>query len=299
MSIRRTLLTGIIDYAGLFPPAGLDMAATVQRYATHRSGQHAWMLGRLVVPMGRLDELEQCLEEVSSGSYHLEPWRISVIAAPPYDAAMGRVWEFNRRHGVCAGAEVVIDSVEMKADTENEVELAADAVPAGFELYVEVPLTGAPAGLLAAIARSGAMAKIRTGGITPAQIPAAADLATALAACHHAGAPFKATAGLHYPLRSERPLTYETNPPRAAMHGFLNLLVAAAFVTAASLEAEKVRKVLEDDSPESLVFGSDGVAWRGHRLSVVEIRAARRFFRSFGACSFEEPINGLQRLGLL
>ena len=274
------------------------MADVVRRFAAFRNGPHRWVLGRIITPVARLDEFERSASEVLADAYHAEPWRVSVIAAPPLDEAMSRVWEFNGRFGSCSGREIVIDSVEVNAETESAVELAADAVPAGFELFIEVPLTGGSDGLLAAIARSGAMAKIRTGGVTPGQIPAAADLANVLVACHRAGAPFKATAGLHHPLRSERFLTYEASSQRATMHGFLNLLVAAAFVAASSFDAARVTAVLQDDSPESFVFGPDALLWRGHRLGLLEARAARQFFRSFGSCSFEEPIEGLQRLGL-
>jgi hypothetical protein len=52
----RALLSGLVDYAGLFPPAGLDMAGAVERYANHHRGPRAWMLGRFVVPVARLTE---------------------------------------------------------------------------------------------------------------------------------------------------------------------------------------------------------------------------------------------------
>ena len=39
MSAIRALLTESIDYAGLFPPAGLDMASAVENYARYRAGR--------------------------------------------------------------------------------------------------------------------------------------------------------------------------------------------------------------------------------------------------------------------
>ena len=50
----RALLTGVIDYAGLFPPAALPMADAVRNYDAYRNGEHAWMLGRFVVPVPSL-----------------------------------------------------------------------------------------------------------------------------------------------------------------------------------------------------------------------------------------------------
>ncbi len=54
----RALLESVIDYAGLFPPAGLSMRDAVDRFAAARLGPHGWMLGRFVVPAARMNELE-------------------------------------------------------------------------------------------------------------------------------------------------------------------------------------------------------------------------------------------------
>lgn len=53
----RELLRGLIDYAGLFPPASLDVPEAVSNYRAYRSGPHAWMLGRFVVPSARVAEI--------------------------------------------------------------------------------------------------------------------------------------------------------------------------------------------------------------------------------------------------
>jgi hypothetical protein len=48
------------------------------------------------------------------------------------------------------------------------------------------------------------------------------------------------------------------------------------------------------------VLTPDALEWAGHRLAIDEIVEARRGqFRSFGSCSFEEPVAELARLGLL
>ena len=53
------LLAQIVDYAGLFPPADLPMDQAVANYAAYRQDPGAWMLGRFVVPVARLDEFAQ------------------------------------------------------------------------------------------------------------------------------------------------------------------------------------------------------------------------------------------------
>ena len=73
----RALMTGAIDYAGLFPPAGLTMPDAVARFAEYRRGPHAWMLGRFVVPVARLGELGDAVKTVAADGL---PWSVSVIA---------------------------------------------------------------------------------------------------------------------------------------------------------------------------------------------------------------------------
>jgi len=47
---RRELLRGLIDYAGLFPPASLALPDAVRNYQKYRDGPNAWMLARFVIP---------------------------------------------------------------------------------------------------------------------------------------------------------------------------------------------------------------------------------------------------------
>ena len=54
----RSLLTGILDYAGTFPPASLSLAESVAHYAQVRSGAERWLLGRLIVPSASLPEFD-------------------------------------------------------------------------------------------------------------------------------------------------------------------------------------------------------------------------------------------------
>jgi hypothetical protein len=172
---------------------------------------------------------------------------------------------------------------EVKATTEAEI---AEFPPG---VYVEI----ADIGLLDAIRRHGQRAKIRTGGITADAFPAVDNIAEFLRACKAKGIAFKATAGLHHPLRCVKPLTYEPNAPLGAMHGFLNVFLAAALL-------DHAEAILAESDPGAFAFNDDGASWRGHRVSTEEIIAMRRdFATSFGSCSFEEPIADLKELGWL
>jgi hypothetical protein len=120
-----------------------------------------------------------------------------------------------------------------------------------------------------------------------------------MAACLRAGIPFKATAGLHHPLRAEYNLTYASDSPRGLMFGFLNLFLAAAFLQA-GLTEELAERLLEERSLEGFQIDEQSVQWLGHRLTLRDLRRARlQGLVSFGSCSFTEPLEALQALGLL
>src|SRR5690349_16085293 len=54
----RALLTNLIDYAGLFPPASLPLEIVEQRYRAFRASPDHWLLNRLVLPAVKLGEAE-------------------------------------------------------------------------------------------------------------------------------------------------------------------------------------------------------------------------------------------------
>jgi hypothetical protein len=167
-------------------------------------------------------------------------------------------------------------------------------VSAQRPVYCEVALNNLQ--ILDDVNKAGCFAKIRTGGVKPEAIPSPADVAAFITACAESQLPFKATAGLHHPIRAEYALTYEADAPRAMMHGFLNVLMASAFAWHGERNIEPI--VAETDKS---AFNFDELAhWRDKSLSAVQIREARHdFMHSIGSCSFDEPVHELQALGLL
>jgi hypothetical protein len=294
----RLLLEHSIDYAGLFPPAGLAMRPALENYAAYRGGPDAWALGRFVVPAARLEELESAAEGLLPAGPD-DPWRLSVLLGADPAADVRALGELNCRHAAVGAGALVADVVELKADTVGAAEAALSKLPRHLTAFVELPVTRDPADTIAAIARHGAGAKVRTGGVTEDAFPAAADLLRFLRAAVSAGVPFKATAGLHHPIRARYRLTYAPDSPSGTMYGFLNLFLAAAFLRQGMSDTDAAR-LLEETDPASLAFEQGGVTWRGHRLgpeALVDARA--RGLGSFGSCSFEEPIGDLASLRLL
>lgn len=145
------------------------------------------------------------------------------------------------------------------------------------------------------VKKSGCFAKIRTGGLKPDAIPSPAAVAAFIVACADRRLPFKATAGLHHPIRAQQALTYAPDAPRAVMHGFLNVLLASAFAWQGERNIEPI--VAEMDA-SAFAFG-DCASWRDKSISLEHIRDARlNFMHSIGSCSFDEPVQDLKALGL-
>ncbi|MEP7382149.1 MAG: hypothetical protein ABI910_10715 [Gemmatimonadota bacterium] len=292
----RALLSGVIDYAGLFPPASLDLATVAANYAAYRSSDDGWALGRLVVPAARLEELAGLARAIwqhhpmtQGGSR--TPWLISALVGADHGADADRISAFNAAYG----AHACVDSVETKGDAPDVIrELGARF--AALRQFVEIPLGEELETLLHIIGEIGAFAKVRTGGVRADAIPSTAEVARFLRGCADAGIAFKATAGLHHPMRGEYSLTYEADSPRGTMFGYLNVFVGAVRAReGASLE--ELCRVLE--ARRMSAFGRGGLATTDaldvpSRDAIASARAS--FALSFGSCSFREPLDDLASL---
>ncbi|MGH7527730.1 MAG: hypothetical protein ACREMX_13615 [Gemmatimonadales bacterium] len=299
MDAVHILLHGSIDYAGLFPPAGLDMASAVRNYAEYHEGPDAWALGRFVVPMARLGEFDAARSDLLPAQRSSVPWRLAVLVSAAPLEELRALGEFNSRRTAGDTPAASAEVVEVRAESVEAMQRLMPIMPRYLQAYLEIPIDRDPGELVRAIARLGARAKVRTGGVTPEAFPKASDLVRFLRACSAAGVPFKATAGLHHPLRDGYRLTYAPDSPTATMFGFLNLFLAAGFVRTGMADADLAR-LLEDGSVEAFRFGSDGVSWQGRQLDREALRRTRQDgIISFGSCSFTEPIADLRSLGLL
>ncbi|HET7190233.1 MAG TPA: hypothetical protein VFI52_18910, partial [Gemmatimonadaceae bacterium] len=92
-SSLRALVAGLVDYAGLFPPASLDMPAAAARYAEYRASADAWMLGRFIVPVARLNELAAALPAQPD-----TPWTLCVLMGDDLQADARRLADFEAEH---------------------------------------------------------------------------------------------------------------------------------------------------------------------------------------------------------
>lgn len=266
------------------------MEKAVSNYSTYLESSDRFALGRFIVPVSRLEELAREQARVSHG----EEWHLSALVGSDAASEIRQIERFNSQHVGRTRA----DAIEMKIAPGMDISATSALVSKDTELYFEL-LPDDDESLLAAIASCGRRAKIRTGGVIAEAFPAASSIIQFVAACRKLDLPFKATAGLHHPLRCVKPLTYEPSSPTGTMHGFVNVFLAAALLDHGE-EVSKVEDLLDESEVANFDVSDDAIVWRGLKVTSAQMRETReRFAISFGSCSFEEPLSDLRELDWL
>jgi hypothetical protein len=274
-------VSGLFDYAGLFPPAALSLAEAAEEY---RKWWDEPLTAAFVCPSDRLAQLSTCF-----GSDQALP--VAVLLADP-----ARAFE------IPPGLQVV--SLETKAASPAGMKalarLAARLADAGHEPapFVEVLLGEGLSDTLTALAEADLGAKARLGGMTPAAFPTTDDVAAFIVEAVDLRLEVKLTAGLHHPATGEHPISAKDpslGTPR--MFGFLNCVLA--FAAAESLEAPSsvVARILEA-SAEAMRWSEQAVEVCGETISAAALETAREALASIGSCSIHEPVADLTTMGL-
>ncbi|MBX3365458.1 MAG: hypothetical protein KF866_11940 [Phycisphaeraceae bacterium] len=305
----RALLAGLIDYAGLFPPASLSIDRAVEEYARHLRSDDAWMLGTFICPAAKLREFSRAAAMLLPGTHATsgyremtggEPWRISALIGDDLAADLEIVHRFNDHHSVEDHGLAVVATIEMKVQSASDIDRSLDMLPEHLSPFFEIPVDRDCRGMVAALAGEDAAAKVRCGGVQPSMIPPIESVAAFIEACAQAGVPFKATAGLHHPVRSEHALSYAADAPRGVMHGFLNVFLGAALLRAGEIDRRGLERILDETDPSAFRSSENGISWRDRTLDVTRLSQAREHFAiSYGSCSFDEPTTDLRSLGWL
>jgi hypothetical protein len=310
-----TLLDQSLDYAGLFPPASLPMAQATATFGHERQGTASILMGRFVCPITRLGEL--------SDAAHTQARQLRVAAIlrggktageclANLEADLASVAAFPGG----ASDHSSVDTLELKLPPDalagSALRKLLTAVVALLgrqpgttrQVFLEVAPTAALEDQLALVAESAGklrdttgMAlgyKLRTGGSDAASVPAIQLVAAALATARAHRLPMKCTGGLHHPLRGKQAGSDH------ALHGFINLLAAAAIAHNRSVSSAELEEVLAGEEAGHFTFGRAKLSWGSHSLDMAELGAARnQLLVSFGSCFTDAPKAELRRLGWL
>ncbi len=309
----RSLLLHSLDYAGLFPPAALPMAQAAASFAQEQNGRAATLLSRFVCPVSRLGEF------ASAASPMAQPLRIAALlrggkTAGEFLANMESDLASLTAFKASAGPDFIADTLELKLpsdalDTSSLRKILASITALvgrqpgqANQLFLEIAPSPSLADQLAQLAESadllrpttamGLGYKLRTGGNDAATKPSIAQIAAALTAARNCHLPMKCTGGLHHPLPVPAAGTNQS------MHGFINLLVAAALAHCRLAPSEVLESVLAETRAQAFVFGPEAMHWGEFKLSAIELANARaQLLVSFGSCYTDIPQLELQQLG--
>ncbi len=318
----RALLEKLIDYAGMFPPARLPMGEALHHYTRLAKTPEAWMLGRFVCQASRLGELLLTTREQGVP----RPSRIVALGRGGRDSDEFRNnlavdledTEALRRSTYRKSIADVLELIVPPSGSADELSQLLDEVlpvfandklrafleaPSGptwqrdvqtiCQCLVKLKATGWPdlRGLVATTDHPLMVGlKIRCGG---AAIPSVEQLAFFIARCRENRLAWKATAGLHHPLRHRDPAT------QTMVHGFLNVFLAGIFAHVHALDEPQLAALLQEESVDVFRFTDEHIGWRDWSCTVDQVREARAWLPSFGSCSFDEPRDDLRALGLI
>jgi hypothetical protein len=298
----QALLTASIDYAGMFPPCSLALEPALRNDAGYVRSPEAWMLNGFVLPVEQFLPTRQFLSEFDP--LHL----LRVAALGPKTANVGAFLDALDETEVAIRSfskyDVDLISVShlemfLPEDVDHASLKEARAIVRDLPVFWEAPPQRAEK-TIALLAEHNSDEelptfgyKLRTGGVTADAFPSSLEIARAFVTPATHQLPIKFTAGLHHPIRQFR------DEVRTKMHGFLNVLGAAVLAAEHQWNADQAAMMLEDESPGSFLFTDDFFAWRDWKIDTERLRYRRKFVRSFGSCSFDEPRDDLRALNLL
>jgi len=321
----KTFMQGMIDYAGLFPPADLSLDTAIQNYSDYRKSEDAWMLSRFIIPSSRLDELKPYGDTLFREG---EPFAFSVLGKGTETVSefeehlrklIDDVETFHQTHGDRVTTKVLEIKLPREAVFANDTDLLIDLYDETaqaldgsgltpnylfFEGYFEENWKKDIRLVLEAMRshnknfdgdniRETAF-KLRCGGVKAHMFPSVEEIAFALNTARENNVALKATAGLHHPIR------HYADSVQTRMHGFFNIFGGGMLAYAHDLDEDKLIEVLKEEDPEQFSFSKKGFRWKNFSVSGDEIKWLRKTaLISFGSCSFDEPREDLQQLGYI
>ncbi|WP_460459526.1 hypothetical protein [Angustibacter peucedani] len=274
MSTAAGLLRALVDDAAVFPPGNAPLPQAVAEHREHRAAPYAPCVGPLLL---RSTDAAAAAALLSPG----ERLRVALVVRPGSDPSSlpTAVEQLGRDER----AEVV----GLELPVSDPITLRP-VVEVGVPVWLEVRREHLDDDLDAVLA-AGCRAKLRTGGLSPDDVPADDVLARFLVGARERALRVKLTAGLHHALRTEVDV-----PGEGVMlqHGLAGVLLATSLATSVATSGgspEAVAAMLAERDAD--------VLRRGLRaLDAGQVDALRATFVSFGCCGVTDPITELEAL---
>tara|TARA_B100000953_G_scaffold265178_2_gene232704 strand:- start:3119 stop:4126 length:1008 start_codon:yes stop_codon:yes gene_type:complete len=328
----QKFMNGLIDYAGLFPPAKLPLDKAINEYISHLNQENKWMLGRFIIPISQLNDLEEFIPKFDN----IGTLRLSVLGSQTSSdkeflqqtkSEISVINEYRKKHAKKISIEVIETKLPSNSPSKKVmsdiVELLNSNNLEHYHEFPELPYVGINYStdedegdwdskinptieMISSLKNTGI--KLRCGGIVKEAFPSVEQVAAMIQNCSIFQVPLKFTAGLHHPLR------HHSNEYNTEMHGFINMFSASIFATNFPTPESKQEKfrmfillshMIDCQNDSDFEFLDEKLVWNvsDDRDSKFEItketieKSRSNSAISFGSCSFQEPIDDLTQLG--
>lgn len=315
----RGFLHNTIDYAGLFPPASLNLEESFDNFVGYSNGPHSWMLSKFICPFRKTKELS-LLPGFKSSTQKLRMSLLSTSSLKTDEFMQffkDDILNF-RNLPDDFHDKSIFETIELKFPLElieknSKIGIKifldglSEVVKEHFDhrifIFCELPLIGDFDHNLKHVVKqifehnetfNDAGFKLRTGGTDPSDIPPPDTLVSTIRQCLVHNVTLKFTAGMHHPLRH---LDKNMN---TLMHGFINVFGAGILAFRHTISDRELREMISDENHANFKFTEDAFEWREWKSDTEEIHGARNgLVLSFGSCSFDEPVEDLEKLQLI
>jgi hypothetical protein len=263
---------GLVDDAAIFPPGDAPLHEATEAYGARTPEEGAGLVGSFV-----LRDTDLPLVRGFDGP-------LAVVVTGGAGQLTGPVGLCQRLGVDLAGIEIALRDLDDLAGNARRVVAALREIETDVPVYVELPHLGNTASWFAAadeVAAAELRLKFRTGGLEADAFPRSHALARWIDAALDRETSFKCTAGLHRAVR-------HTGDDGFEHHGFLNVLVATRLLFDGASVGDAVTMLEQRDSAVLVEAAGE-----------LDLAGARRWFRSFGSCSVDEPWADLRELGFV
>lgn len=315
MQSLNIFMLRLLDYAGLFPPTTLSLQNSLMNFAEYRHHNQKDWLGKFILPVKKIDETISLLSNQNIFSSFGNKAQFSVILSNCETLSEFQSYLQNDLTSINRlikkfGEFIDIQSFEILPPKEvfssgktNSMrdflfDLSENFIENNIkaDFYCELPFSENLDEYVTIIKRHNKniskfqfSVKIRTGGVTPQQIPSSKEIINAILLFAEHKLPLKATAGLHVPVPNDNPHV------GARLHGFLNIFSCLLLCyDEQKLNSQELEKIITTYSYPDFKFSETGLHVGDRFISNENMLKLRKhYIKSFGTCSFIEPIEHL------
>jgi len=305
----------LLDYAGLFPPALLSLEESLENFVLYHEHKQKKWLGKFILPANKINDSILILNKQNSFLTLNKKAEFSIILSscetiseysktlsldftvllnllkhysknieiksfeflPPKEIFYSK--KYDGLNYILTHFYSFLDNAKLKAEVFIEITLSEDIesivnIIKNYENKFNKKIS----------------IKMRTGGISPEQIPSSYEIANAISTYAASKTPLKATAGLHVPIPNFN------NHVGTTLHGFLNVFSCMLLCYDQNLSVSIMEKLLLECKYINFKFTEKGLFVNNYFLDNKKILYLRQnYIKSFGTCSFIEPIEHLEK----